>query len=75
MGKEKYCRKIVRAGCTVDVQFTYPTRYGEGLTRSKHNPDSVTPADVEAYNHSLACGGRLHIRHRNVASTGADDLE
>ena len=54
MKRERYCRKIVRAGCTVDVQFTYPTRYGEGLTRERHNPDSVTPADVEAYNEELA---------------------
>lgn len=54
MARERYMRKVVRAGCTVDVQFTYPTRYGEGLTRSKHKPDSVTPADVEAYNEELA---------------------
>lgn len=61
MKKGKYCRKITRAGCTVDVQFTYPTRFGEGLTRAKHrktkteeNTKSGTPADVEAYNYELA---------------------
>lgn len=52
--KTKYCRKVIRAGCTVDVQYTYPTRYGEGLTRARHNLDSVTPLEVEAYNEELA---------------------
>ncbi len=54
MKKGKYYRKIVRAGCTVDVQFTYPTRFGENLTRARHKEGSVTPLDVENYNNELA---------------------
>lgn len=52
MKKAQYCRKVVRAGRTVDVQFTYPTQYGDGLTRAKHK--GKTSTSMETYNYELA---------------------
>ena len=71
MKKGKYCRKIVRAGRTVDVQFTYPTRFGEKLTRAKHKEGSATPLDVENYNNELAIRKLTEIINENYEP---DDL-
>lgn len=71
MIKGRYCRKIVRAGRTVDVQFTYPTRFGEQLTRAKHKEGSVTPLDVEEYNNELAIRKLTQIINENFEP---DDL-
>lgn len=67
MKKGKYWRKIVRAGRTVDVQFTYPTRFGEKLTRAKHKEGSVTPLDVENYNNELAIRKLTQILNENFS--------
>ena len=65
MEKGKYCRRVVRAGRTVEVQFTYPTRFGEKLTRAKHKEESVTPIDVENYNNELAIRKLTQILNEN----------
>ena len=65
MKKGKYWRKIVRAGRTVDVQFTYSTRFGEKLTRAKHKEGLVTPLDVENYNNELAIRKLTRILNEN----------
>lgn len=70
MRKEGYRQKIVKAGKTVDVQFTYPTQFGEGLTRARHKTDAATPADVEAYNYELAVIKLTQVINANF---GADD--
>ena len=64
MKQGKYCRKTVRAGRTVDVQFTYPTRFGDELTRAKHK-SSGTPADMEAYNYELSIRKLTQILNEN----------
>ena len=70
MRKEGYRQKIVKAGKTVDVQFTYPTQFGEGLTRAHHKAGVGTPADMEAYNYELAVIKLTQIINANF---GVDD--
>lgn len=67
MKRGKYCRKVVRAGRTVDVQFTYPTRFGEQLTRAKHKEGSFTALDVENYNNELAIRKLTQILNENFS--------
>lgn len=70
MKREGYRKKIVKAGKTVDVQFTYPTQFGEGLTRAHHKAGTGTPADMEAYNYELAVIKLTQIINANF---GTDD--
>ena len=70
MRREGYRQKIVRAGKTVDVQYTYPTQFGEGLTRAHHKEGAGTPADMEAYNYELAVIKLTQIINANF---GTDD--
>ncbi len=50
--KAVYRQKIIRAGNTVEVENTYPTRFGDMLTRRKHVKG--TPEAMQAYNEELA---------------------
>lgn len=54
MKKVMYRRQVIRAGRTVEIVETYPTQFGDGLTRAKR--DKVGPGTREAvqnYNHEL----------------------
>ena len=50
--KESYRRRVVKAGRTLDISCTYPTRFGDKLTRSRRrNP---TAESMRVYNEELA---------------------
>lgn len=70
MQKGKYCRKIIRAGMTVDIQFTYPTRFGDELTRKNHKSGTGTSAAMETYNYELATAKLTRLINNNF---GTDD--
>lgn len=71
MKRERYCRKTVRAGMTVDVQYTYPTRFGDELTRSKRKQSSDTTLAMETYNYESAVIKLTQILNENFKP---DDL-
>lgn len=48
-----YRRKVIRAGKTVDIEYTYPTQYGDGLTR-RNMSGKGTPAAMAEYNREIA---------------------
>lgn len=50
--KPVYRQRIIRAGNTIEVENTYPTRFGDTLTRKKHS--KATPEAMQAYNEELA---------------------
>lgn len=50
--KPLYRRKIIKAGNTIDVEETYPTKFGEGMTR--RNNKGNTPQAMQEYNEELA---------------------
>lgn len=53
MKQAVYRRKVIRAGVTVDVEYTYPTQYGDGLTR-RNMSGKGTPAAMAEYNREIA---------------------
>ena len=53
MAKEKYKRTVIRAGRTVEIRETYPTVFGDELTREKHSVNSHTPEAMKQYNDEL----------------------
>lgn len=53
MSAPKYRRTVTRAGRTVEVRCTYPTRYGDGLTRERHRDGPGTPEAMARYNEQL----------------------
>ncbi len=72
MKKVMYRRQVIRAGKTVEIIETYPTQFGDGLTRAKR--DKVGPGTREAvqnYNHELT--KRKLIRYVNT-NFSPDDL-
>ncbi len=50
--KPVYRQRIIKAGNTIEVENTYPTRFGDGLTRRKRSES--TPEAMQAYNEELA---------------------
>lgn len=65
MKKAVYSRKIVRAGQTVLVSYTYPTRFGDELTRKNSKKGAGTPADMEEYNQYMAIRKLTAILNEN----------
>lgn len=53
MPRAVYRRKIIKAGATIEVEETYPTRFGDLLTRNKAKGQG-TPLAMENYNDELA---------------------
>lgn len=49
-----YRRRVIKAGATIEVEETYPTRFGEGLTRSQHNNSTGTTVAMQIYNEERA---------------------
>lgn len=55
MKKPMYRRQVIRAGNTVEIIETYPTQFGDQLTRANRGPDSRgTPEAMQRYNEELA---------------------
>lgn len=54
MKKAVYSRSVIRAGQTVMVAYTYPTRFGDELTRKKASKNVGTPLAMEEYNRYMA---------------------
>ena len=72
MKKPMYRRRVIRAGNTVEIIETYPTQFGDGLTRSKR--DMVGPGTPEAmkqYNKELAIRRLTRLINENFVP---DDL-
>ena len=67
MKKPVYHRKIIRAGQSVLVSFTYPTRFGDDITRKNAKSGLGTPADVEEYNYYLATRKLTAILNENFS--------
>lgn len=66
MKKPMYRRKVYRAGRTVEIEETFPTQYGDGLTRAKRKVNGPgTRLDVENYNHELAVRRLTRLLNEN----------
>lgn len=64
--KAMYRRKVIKAGRTIEVEETYPTQFGDNLTRKRHDIDSDgTPAAMEAYNEEVAIRKLTRILNEN----------
>lgn len=50
--KPVYRQRIIRAGSTIEVENTYPTKFGDTFTRKKRSKN--TPEAMQAYNEELA---------------------
>ena len=48
-----YLRRVKRAGRTVDIEYTYPTQFGDGLTRRRASGKG-TPLAMENYNREIS---------------------
>ena len=70
MKKAVYRKKTVRAGQTILVSYTYPTKFGEELTRRNRKESLGTPTDVEEYNKMIAIRSLTAIINENFT---ADD--
>ncbi len=68
--KALYHRTVVRAGRTVEIIETYPTKYGDGFTREYANRGGVSSVQQEAYNDELAIRRLTRILNENF---GPDD--
>lgn len=53
MKRAIYRRKVIRAGRTVDIEYTYPTRFGDLLTRSRRPDSKGTPVEMQNYNREI----------------------
>lgn len=72
MKKPMYRRRVIRAGNTVEIIETYPTQFGDNLTRAKR--DMVGPGTPEAmkrYNEELAVRRLTRLINENFVP---DDL-
>ncbi len=72
MKKPMYRRRVIRAGNTVEIIETYPTQFGDQLTRAKR--DTVGPGTPEAmqrYNEELAARRLARLINENYIP---DDL-
>ncbi len=69
--KAVYHRTVVRAGRTVEIIETYPTKFGDGFTRENAGRQSVSSAAQKAYNDELAIRRLTRILNENF---GPDDL-
>ena len=63
--KAIYHRTVVRAGPTVEIIETYPTKFGDGLTRENVSRVGVSSAAQEAYNDELAIRRLTRILNEN----------
>ncbi len=70
MKKAVYRKREIKAGQTILVSYTYPTKYGEELTRRKRIDSKGTPAEMEEYNKLLAIRKLTAILNENFT---ADD--
>ena len=61
--KAIYRKRVIKAGRTLDVECTYPTRFGEGLTREHHT--GCTPEAMQTYNEELAIRKLARILNEN----------
>lgn len=61
--KPVYKQRIIKAGNTIDVEYTYPTRFGDTLTRRKHSKG--TPEAMQAYNEELAIRKLTRLINKN----------
>lgn len=61
--KAIYRKKVIKAGNTLEVEYTYPTRFGECMTRERHT--GVTPEATSAYNEELAVRKLTRIINAN----------
>lgn len=61
--KPVYRQRIIKAGNTIEVENTYPTRFGDTLTRRKHSKG--TPKAMQAYNEELATRKLTRIINTN----------
>lgn len=50
--KECYRRKVTKAGRALDISYTYPTKFGDRLTRSRRS--KPTPEGMQVYNEELS---------------------
>ena len=66
MKKAMYRRRVVYAGCTVDVSETYPTQFGDSLTRERaSNIGRGSPEAMKRYNAELAARRLAQILNEN----------
>ena len=61
--KAIYRKRIIKAGQTLDVEYTYPTRFGESMTRERH--EGGTPEAMQVYNEELAIRKLTRILNEN----------
>ncbi len=61
--KAVYRKKIYKAGNTLEFEYTYPTRFGECMTRKRHT--KATPEEMQAYNEELAIRKLTRIINEN----------
>ena len=55
MKREMYRRRLIKAGNTIDVEETYPTQFGDCLTRERYKSDiNNTPVAMQMYNEEIA---------------------
>lgn len=72
MKKAMYRRRVIRAGNTVEIIETYPTQFGDRLTRERSVVSgSSTPDAVRQYNKELAVRRLTRLINANFAP---DDL-
>ena len=71
MKRAVYRKTEVKAGQTILVSYTYPTKFGEELTRRKRSEGTGTPADMEEYNKILAIRKLTAILNENFTT---DDI-
>lgn len=63
--KALYRQRIIRAGNTIEVENTYPTRFGDTMTRRKKAKS--TPEAMQAYNEELAIRKLTRLINTNFA--------
>lgn len=72
MKKAMYRRRVIRAGNTVEIIETYPTQFGDGLTRAKRDiVGPGTPDAMKRYNKELAVRRLTRLINENFVP---DDL-
>ena len=67
--KAQYRQRIYKTGAVIEVEETYPTRYGDLLTRKKHK--KPTPEAIKRYNEEQAIRKLTRIINANF---NPDDL-
>ena len=65
MKRAIYRHKEYKAGVTIDIEDTYPTQFGDGLTRKRKKDSEGTPEAMQAYNDELATRKLTRIINTN----------